>query len=147
MYNMLYFGHLRKICRSSDSMVGFPKPASIFVRSPRVMYKRITEFVLLFFFLLTLFNAEAGWFGVQTGSGKLVCENPFSSNDWDHEDDLPTDAEEDSTEENREVDEYESHFACYAATSEDPLLNLHYTHQHLLFKQHFRELNVPPPKA
>ena len=110
------------------------------------MYKRITEFVLLFFFLLTLFNAEAGWFGVPTVSAQLVCENP-ASNDWDHEEDFPTDAEEDSTEENREVDEYESHFVRYTASSEDPLLNLHYTHQHLLFKEHFKELNVPPPKA
>jgi hypothetical protein len=110
------------------------------------MYKRITEFVLLFFFLLTLFNAEAGWFIAQVSPDQPVSENSFPA-DWDHEDDFPADAEEDSTEENREMDEYDTHFVCYSAKSADPLLNLHYTQQHLLFKQHIRELVVPPPKA
>lgn len=110
------------------------------------MYKRITEFVLLFFFLLTLFNAEAGWFIAQVTFEVPVAQNSPPT-DWDHDEDFPADAEEDSTEENREMDEYESHFVCYNSASADPLLNLHYTQQHLLFKQHFRELVVPPPKA
>jgi hypothetical protein len=110
------------------------------------MYKRITEFVLLFFFLLTLFSAEAGWLVAQVSPDTSVSQNS-TADDWDHEEDFPADAEEDSTEENREIDEYESHFVCYSTKSADPLLNLHYTQQHLLFKQHFRELIVPPPKA
>lgn len=110
------------------------------------MYKRITEFVLLFFFLLTLFNAEAGWFIAQVTFEESVTQNTLPA-DWDHEEDFPTDAEEDSTEENREMDEYESHVVCYRSATADALLNLHYTQQHLLFKQHIRELVVPPPKA
>lgn len=112
------------------------------------MYKRITEFVLLFFFLLTLFNVEAGWLVAQVSPGAPLSENSAPA-DWDHEEDFPADAEEDSSTEetSREIDEFESHVICYDTQNKDLLLNIHYTQQHLLFKQHFRELVVPPPKA
>jgi hypothetical protein len=110
------------------------------------MVKKFTRFVLLFFLLLTFVNVGTGW--VETifpEDDGVVATLP---SDWGgtHQDDLPVDAEEDATEK-READEYESHFILYEGFGIDPLLNLHYTYQHLLFKEHHAELIVPPPKA
>ena len=98
-------------------------------------------------FLLTLINAEAGWLKFSTNVVKPLTESSQPS-DWNGPlpDDFPADAEEDNTE-SREMYEYESHFVSYADSAIDPLINLHYTHQHLVYKEHHAELIVPPPKG
>jgi hypothetical protein len=109
------------------------------------MKKKVTYCFIQLFFLLALISAEAGW--IKSLADKNIQTSAVNS-DWDrgHSDDLPTDAEEDNTE-TREIDEYDSQLIPNYQQVQDPLLNLHYTFQHLLFKEHFRELIVPPPKA
>jgi|SRR5690349_24909358 len=111
------------------------------------MSKRVLKVSLIFFFLLALIGAEVGYYKAAVSSTDFVSVlSPEGDEDPAYPDNFPSDAEEDSTE-TRETDEYESHFISYDGLGIDRLLNLHYTYQHLLFKEHHIELVVPPPKA
>src|SRR5689334_10436656 len=110
------------------------------------MNKKLTSVVVLFFFLITLINAEAGWVRTSYSAKKTSLSSYTDQSESDQEEESSSDSKEDTTE-TREMDEYESVFVLTFPLSESTLLNLHYTYQHLLFKEHFKESLVPPPKA
>ena len=110
------------------------------------MNKKLTSVVVLFSFLLTLVNAEAGWVQVSYSVKKMTSSGYTDSSEPNHDEKSTSDSEEDITK-SRETDEYDTLFVCICGLSKDTLLNLHYTHQHLIYKEHHGELIVPPPKS
>ena len=116
------------------------------------MDKRITGFIILFFFLFTLAYGETGWVKLACGSKKSVTTDCTDNYPDGEEEDRTSDAEEednsrDRETDDREMDEYESALAIYFLLPANPLLNSQYTYQHLLFKEHFIEAAVPPPRG
>jgi hypothetical protein len=114
--------------------------------------KKITGFVVLFFFLFTLAYGETGWVKFASASKKSTTDCTDSYPDPQDEE-PPADAEEEDTTsktrevDDREIDEYESSLNVFFQLPDNPLLNAQYTFQHLIFKEHFLELSVPPPRG
>lgn len=103
---------------------------------------------IVFFLLSALLSAEAELIEPApsfTMTTSLSLDDLFPV-DTPQDEDFPTDAEEDTTEK-REIDEYDNDCNGFGYRMSDRLLNLHYTYQHLLFKEHFADAVVPPPKA
>jgi hypothetical protein len=116
------------------------------------MDKRITGCVILFFFLFTLAYSETGWTKLACGSKKSAAADCTDNYPDGEEEDLPSDSEEEDTSrdretDDRELDEYESTLVVFSLLSVNPLLNSQYTYQHLVFKEHFIEAAVPPPRS
>lgn len=115
--------------------------------------KKITGFVVLFFFLFTLAYGEAGWMKLASSSKKSIPAGCTDSYPDGGNEELPSDAEEEDTTsksrgvDDKEMDEYESSLNVFFQLPDDPLLNAQYTYQHLLFKEHFLEAAVPPPRG
>ena len=114
------------------------------------MDKRIGSLVILFFFLFTLAYGETGRLKLAGGAKKSSKECRDSYPDGEEED--RPDAEEEDTSksretDDREMDEYESSLTVFFLLPANPLLNSQYTYQHLLFKEHFIEAAVPPPRS
>ena len=110
------------------------------------MSKGLLKVAIIFFMLCTHVNAEAGLVDpIPSWTIGLTTDAPRPI-DAPQNDDIPADAEEDTTE-TREIDEYDNVCSDFRHRLSAQLLNLHYTYQHLLFKEHFADAVVPPPKA
>lgn len=113
------------------------------------MNKKITGLLILFFFLFTLAYGESGRVKLAWALAKPASE--CAGYPDAQKDDVPADAQEEDASEGREtdgreLDEYESPRFSFQLC-DNPLLNAQYTHQHLLFKDHFLEAAVPPPRC
>jgi hypothetical protein len=114
------------------------------------MDKKLTALVILFFFLFTLAYGETGRIKLARGDKKSTAKECNDSYPDGEEEDRPDAEEEDTSKgretDDREMDEYESMQDVFFLLPANPLLNSRYTYQHLLFKEHFIEAAVPPPR-
>jgi len=116
------------------------------------MDKKLTALMILFFFLFTLAFGEAGRTTFAGRAKKNTAKTCADSYPDGEEDDRPDTEEEEGTSksretDDREMDEYESMLDLFFLLPANPLLNSRYTYQHLLFKEHFIEAAVPPPRG